>query len=84
MIVLDEATSALDPATEAAINATLDRLAVGRMVVLVTHRLATARTADRIVVLEAGRVVEQGSHEELLARRGALRRAAGRSRAGSR
>jgi ATP-binding cassette, subfamily B, bacterial len=70
LLVLDEATSALDPATEAAINATLDRLAVGRMVVLVTHRLATARSADRIVVLEAGRVAEQGSHEQLLARRG--------------
>jgi ATP-binding cassette subfamily B protein len=70
LLVLDEATSALDPATEAAINATLDRLSVGRMVVLVTHRLATARNADRIVLLEAGRVAEQGSHAELLARRG--------------
>ncbi len=70
VLVLDEATSALDPATEAAINATLDRLAAGRIVVLVTHRLATARSADRIVVLDAGRVLEQGSHEQLLARRG--------------
>ena len=70
VLLLDEATSALDPGTEAAINATLDRLAAGRMVVLVTHRLASARSADRIAVLDGGRLVESGSHDELLARGG--------------
>ncbi|HEY3384616.1 MAG TPA: ATP-binding cassette domain-containing protein [Vicinamibacterales bacterium] len=70
VLLLDEATSALDPATEAAINATLDRLAAGRMVVLVTHRLASARSADRIIVLDGGRVIESGTHDELLARGG--------------
>lgn len=73
VLLLDEATSALDPATEAAINATLERLAAGRIVVLVTHRLASARTADRIVVLDGGRVIESGRHDELLARGGLYR-----------
>ncbi len=69
-LLLDEATSALDPATESAINSTLSRLAVGRTVVTVTHRLAAACDADLIVVLDQGRVVETGNHAELLARGG--------------
>src|SRR6185312_14210982 len=66
LLLLDEATSALDPATEAAINATLQRLAAGRTTVSVTHRLASVVRADLIVVLDGGRLVEQGTHEQLL------------------
>ena len=66
LLLLDEATSALDPATEAAINATLQRVAAGRTTVSVTHRLASVVNADLIVVLDAGRVVEQGTHAQLL------------------
>ncbi len=67
VLVLDEATSALDAATEASINQTLERAAKGRTVVSVTHRLASIVTMDRIFVLDRGRVVEQGKHDELLA-----------------
>jgi ATP-binding cassette subfamily B protein len=74
LLLLDEATAALDPATEAAVLAAGDRLAgrVGelrrtRTTVLVAHRLATASRADRIVVLEGGRIAEQGTHDELVA-----------------
>jgi ATP-binding cassette subfamily B protein len=74
ILILDEATSALDPATEAAINATLKSLGKNRTVIWVTHRLASVVHADRIFVLEAGRVVQQGSHAELLDREGAYRR----------
>src|SRR5437867_9588831 len=70
ILILDEATSALDPATEAAIIATLERLARKRTVLVVTHRLAAIQRADRIFVVDAGSVVEHGRHDELLDRRG--------------
>jgi len=74
ILVLDEATSALDPGTESAINATLARIGSGRMVVSVTHRLAAAVNADRICVLDKGRLVESGSHAELLEHNGHYKR----------
>lgn len=67
ILLLDEATSALDPSTEAAVNETLLRVGEGRTTIYVTHRLASAVTADRILVVAAGRVAEQGTHTELLA-----------------
>lgn len=67
ILLLDEATSALDPQTEAAINATLRRLSVGRTVISVTHRLASVVQADQIIVLDRGRLAEAGAHADLLA-----------------
>jgi ATP-binding cassette subfamily B protein len=67
VLILDEATSNLDLATEARVSAAMSRIAGGRTTVLIAHRLQTARTADRIVVLAEGRVIEDGSHEQLLA-----------------
>jgi ATP-binding cassette subfamily B protein len=67
ILLLDEATSNLDLATEARVAAAMRRVSADRTTVLIAHRLQTARTADRIVVLEAGTVVEAGSHETLLA-----------------
>ncbi len=67
VLVLDEATSALDAATEASLNKTLERVARGRTVVSVTHRLAAIVNMDRIFVMDQGRLVEQGRHAELLA-----------------
>ena len=66
VLVLDEATSALDTRTERSVQAALDELSAGRTTVTVAHRLSTVRSADRIAVLDRGRVVELGSHEELL------------------
>jgi ATP-binding cassette, subfamily B, bacterial len=71
VLVLDEATSSLDTQTEAAVQAELERLAEGRTTITIAHRLSTVRDADQIVVLDRGRIVERGSHDELMERRGA-------------
>jgi ATP-binding cassette subfamily B protein len=71
VLVLDEATSALDNTTEREVQAALDRLAEGRTTITIAHRLSTVRGADRIVVMGEGRVLETGTHEELLGRAGA-------------
>lgn len=71
VLLLDEATSAVDPATEARVQAAIERVLAGRTSVIVAHRLATVRTCDVIVVLEQGRIVEQGTHDALLRRHGA-------------
>jgi ATP-binding cassette subfamily B protein len=70
MLVLDEATANIDSETEAQIQESLERLTARRTSIIVAHRLATVRGADRIIVLHHGEIVEQGSHEELLALRG--------------
>jgi ATP-binding cassette, subfamily B, bacterial len=67
VLVLDEATSALDVQTERAVGEALERLAEGRTTLVIAHRLSTVREADQIAVLEAGDVVERGTHDELLA-----------------
>ncbi len=67
ILVLDEATSAVDNETEAAIQRSLERLVVGRTSLIIAHRLSTVRRADRIHVLDAGRIVESGTHAELIA-----------------
>ena len=66
VIVLDEATSSLDPATEAAVEQALAAVAAGRTVITIAHRLSTAERADRVVVMDAGEVVEVASHDELV------------------
>ncbi|MFI6763465.1 ABC transporter ATP-binding protein [Micromonospora sp. NPDC050417] len=70
VVLLDEVTSALDPSNEAAVHDGIERLMAGRTVVMVAHRMRTVQRADRVVFVSGGRVVEEGSHDELLRRGG--------------
>lgn len=74
LLVLDEATSALDAESEALVQQALDRLMHGRTTLIIAHRLSTVLTADRVVVLDAGKVAESGTHDELLAKGGIYRK----------
>jgi ABC-type multidrug transport system fused ATPase/permease subunit len=70
ILILDEATSAVDTETEALIQQALERLMQGRTTIVIAHRLSTVRNADQIVVLSEGKIAEQGTHTELMRRRG--------------
>ncbi|MEG0377916.1 MAG: ABC transporter ATP-binding protein, partial [Eubacterium sp.] len=70
VLILDEATSSIDTRTEAHIEQGMDKLMEGRTVFVIAHRLSTVRNADAIMVLEQGRIIERGNHNELLEQRG--------------
>jgi len=70
MLILDEATSSVDTRTETLIQAAMDKMMEGRTSFIIAHRLSTIRNADLILVMRDGRIVEQGTHKQLLAQNG--------------
>ncbi|NCW90267.1 MAG: ATP-binding cassette domain-containing protein, partial [Rhodocyclales bacterium] len=74
ILILDEATSSVDSTTEKEIQKALDNLVQGRTTIAIAHRLSTLRKADRLIVLDRGQIIEEGSHDELMIKNGTYRR----------
>ena len=74
LLILDEATSSVDTETEVLIEDALNKLMLNRTSIIIAHRLSTIRNVDRIIVMHKGRIVEQGTHEQLLGQQGVYRK----------